>query len=65
MRITPMLALLLVAACAGNREAETGQARVRDTVLTASDTLTPQDTLDRARRAIPDTSEGLDTTSRR
>ncbi|HEX6104271.1 MAG TPA: hypothetical protein VFZ26_01725 [Gemmatimonadales bacterium] len=65
MRITPMLVLILVAACAGNREAETAQARVRDTVLTASDTLTPRDTLDRARRAIPDTSEGLDTTSRR
>jgi hypothetical protein len=64
MRLTPILALLLLGGCARNSDTETGQARVRDTTLTAADTLAPDDTLDHARRAIPDTAEGLDTTSR-
>jgi hypothetical protein len=51
--------------CARNSDDRTGQARVRDTTLTPADSLSPNDTLDRARRAVPDTAGGLDTTSRR
>jgi hypothetical protein len=64
MRITPVLALLLVTGCARNSDTEEGM-RVRDTTLTAADTTAPEDTLDRARRAVPDTTGDLDTTSRR
>jgi hypothetical protein len=65
MRLTTILALLLLAGCARNSNPETEQVRVRDTTLTAADTLAPDDTLDRGRRTIPDTAEDLDTTSRR
>lgn len=64
----PLLAVALMLpglACARNSDDRTGQARVRDTTLTPADTLSPDDTLDRARRAVPDTAGGLDTTSRR
>ena len=65
MRIIVLVALLLVGGCARNADTETEEARVRDTTVTASDTLAPDDTVDRARRAIPDTAGDLDTTSRR
>jgi hypothetical protein len=66
MRYALLVALLALAGCAGNRaEDEEGAARIHDTTLTAGDTLAPDDTLDRSRRAVPDTAGGLDTTSRR
>jgi len=65
MRIIALVALLLVGGCARNADTETGETRVRDTTLTASDSLAPDDTLDRGRRALPDTAGDLDTTSRR
>jgi hypothetical protein len=66
MRIAPLLTLLCLGlGCARNSDDQTGQARVRDTTLTAADTLSPDDTLDRARRVAPDTAGDLDTTSRR
>ena len=64
----PTLAMaltLLSLGCARNSDDRAGQARVRDTTLVAADSLSPDDTLDRARRAAPDTAGGLDTTSRR
>jgi hypothetical protein len=66
MRLATLFALLALAGCAGNR-AEDGQgaARVRDTTLTSADTLAPGDTLDRARRPVPDTAITVDTTSNR
>ena len=65
MRIRTLIAFLVVAGCARNADTETEQTRVRDTTLTAGDTIAPDDTLDRNRRAVPDTAGGLDTTSRR
>jgi hypothetical protein len=62
---TLAIALTLALGCARNSDDRTGQARVRDTTLTPADSLSPNDTLDRARRAVPDTAGGLDTTSRR
>ena len=44
MRITPLLALLLVTGCARNSGAAEEETRVRDTSLTPSDTLAPDDT---------------------
>jgi hypothetical protein len=66
MRLTPLLALLALAGCAGNRaEDDQGAARVRDTTMTSADTLAPDDTLDRARRPVADSSITVDTTSNR
>jgi hypothetical protein len=66
MRYATLFALLALAGCAGNRaEDEQGAARVRDTTMSAGDTLAPDDTLDRTRRAMPDTAGGVDTTSNR
>ena len=56
---------LLGHGCARNSDDGAGRARVRDTTLTAADTIAPGDTLDRARRVVPDTAGALDTTSRR
>ena len=64
MRLPSLLVLLLLGGCARNSDRDTADARIRDTVLTAADTVTPNDTLDHARRAVPDTVGGLDTTSR-
>jgi hypothetical protein len=65
MRITLVLTALQLAACARNSDTEAGRERLRDTTLTPADTLAPEDTLDRARPAIPDTTGAPDTTSRR
>jgi hypothetical protein len=65
MRLLCILPMFLVSACARNPDPEDENMRVRDTTLTAADTLAPDDTLDRARRAVPDTAGDLDTTSRR
>lgn len=65
MRITYLIALLSVVGCARNADTEATGTRVRDTSITAADTVPSEDTLDRARRAIPDTAGDLDTTSRR
>ena len=51
-----LVMLVLLVACARNRDSGAGETRVRDTTA---------DTLDRIRPAIPDTAGGLDTTSRR
>ena len=65
MQFTYLLALFLLVACARNPDTEDENTRVRDTTLTAADTITPDDTLDRTRRVVPDTGGDLDTTSRR
>jgi hypothetical protein len=65
MRFIMLVALFALAGCARNRADEEENVRIRDTTLTAGDTLAPEDTVDRARRAIPDTAGALDTTSRR
>jgi hypothetical protein len=65
MRFTMLVALLALAGCARNKADDQENVRIRDTTLTAADTLAPEDTMDRARRAIPDTAGALDTTSRR
>jgi hypothetical protein len=65
MRFAMLVALLALAGCARNRVDDEENTRVRDSTLTARDTLAPDDTLDRGRRAMPDTAGGLDTTSRR
>jgi predicted component of type VI protein secretion system len=65
MRFTMLVALLVLAGCAGNKADDKENVRIRDTTVTAGDTLAPDDTLDRARRAMPDTAGALDTTSRR
>jgi hypothetical protein len=64
MRFAMLVALLALAGCARNR-ADEENVRIRDTTLTAGDTLAPEDTMDRARRTVPDTAGALDTTSRR
>ncbi len=56
---------MVLAGCAGNRSSDDEAVRVRDSAFTASDTLSPDDTLYRERRVVPDTVGGLDTTSRR
>jgi hypothetical protein len=65
MRFAMLVALLALAGCARNRPNDEENVRIRDTTLTAGDTLAPEDTVDRARRAMPDTAGALDTTSRR
>jgi hypothetical protein len=56
------LALLLSTACARNQENETADpnnaetARIRDTTLTAKDTLAPADTLPHIRDSLPDST---------
>lgn len=64
MRLISFVVLLLIS-CARNADTDADESRVRDTTLTAADTVNPGDTLDRARRPVPDTAGGLDTTSRR
>jgi hypothetical protein len=65
MRFTMLVALLALAGCAGNKADDKENVRIRDTTVTAGDTLAPADTMDRSRRAMPDTAGALDTTSRR
>jgi predicted component of type VI protein secretion system len=49
-------ALLVVAACASNRNEEAG-ARIEDTTITAGDTLNPNDTLPRIRDSVMDSAQ--------
>ncbi|MBA3345993.1 MAG: hypothetical protein H0T44_11995 [Gemmatimonadales bacterium] len=66
MRIlSAVVGVMVLAGCAGNRSSDDEAVRVRDSAFTASDTLSPDDTLYRERRVVPDTVGGLDTTSRR
>jgi hypothetical protein len=66
MRWMVLATIMAVAtACAGNQSKDEQGTRVRDTALTVEDSLNPSDTLDRARRVVPDSSVGLDTTSAR
>jgi hypothetical protein len=65
MRFAMLVALLAIAGCARNRAEDEENVRVRDSTVTAGDTLAPTDTMDRGRRAMPDTAGALDTTSRR
>jgi hypothetical protein len=65
MRFTMLVALLALAGCAGNKADDKENVRIRDTTVTAGDTLAPEVTSVRARRAIPDTAGAVDTTSRR
>jgi predicted component of type VI protein secretion system len=51
----------LTFACAGNQSEEAEGMRVLDTALTSRDTLNPSDTLDRARRVVPDSTAVTDT----
>jgi hypothetical protein len=57
--------LAAVTACAGNKTQEEDGSRIRDTALTAEDSISPSDTLDRARRVVPDSAVGPDTTATR
>jgi hypothetical protein len=49
-------ALVIVAACASNRNDEAG-GRIEDTTLTATDTLDPSDTLPRIRDSVMDSAQ--------
>jgi hypothetical protein len=64
MRLALLVALLALG-CARYGSTDEEETRLRDTTLTAADTISPGDTIDRARGANPDTAGGLDTTSRK
>jgi hypothetical protein len=58
MRPMLLIALLAVAlGCARNRGSEAAGARIRDTTLTAQDTINPNDTLPRIRDTVPDSTQ--------
>jgi len=42
--------------CASNNAADEPGARIRDTTLTAQDTINPNDTLPRIRDSVPDST---------
>jgi len=63
--LSAVVGLVVLAGCAGNRSSDDDAVRVRDSAFTESDTLSPDDTVYRERRVVPDTVGGLDTTSRR
>jgi hypothetical protein len=57
--MTRMLLVVWLAtlwACTRNRDAEPAGARIRDTTLTAPDTVNPADTLPRIRDSVPDST---------
>ncbi|MFL5402793.1 MAG: hypothetical protein ACJ8BF_08260 [Gemmatimonadales bacterium] len=57
MRTILLLAALAATfACARNRGSEAAGARIRDTALTARDTVNPNDTLPRIRDTVPDST---------
>ena len=65
MRVTPVLLLgmALAVGCARNQDDAAGapeqeSGRIRDTTLTAKDTLAPADTLPRVRDSVPDSTSG-------
>jgi predicted component of type VI protein secretion system len=53
-----LLAALLTASagCASNRASDEPGARIRDTTLTAQDTVNPNDTLPHIRDSMPDST---------
>lgn len=58
MRGILLIALLAAAsACARNRSSEAAGARIHDTMLTARDTTSPDDTLSRIRDTVPDSTQ--------
>ncbi len=61
--VARVLSLIIVPACARNQEEQPGTpanretARIRDTTLTAKDTLAPGDTLPHIRDTLPDSTD--------
>jgi hypothetical protein len=55
-RVLFLVALATVLGCSRNRDSETAGARIRDTTLTARDTVNPNDTLPRIRDTVPDSA---------
>jgi hypothetical protein len=49
-------ALMVIASCASNRNSDAAGARIRDTTLTARDTMSPSDTLPRIRDSMADST---------
>jgi hypothetical protein len=48
--------VLTSSACASNRNEDAAGARIRDTTLTARDTISPNDTLPRVRDSVRDST---------
>jgi predicted component of type VI protein secretion system len=48
---------MVLGGCASNNAADEPGTRIRDTTLTAQDTINPNDTLPRVRDSVPDSTQ--------
>jgi hypothetical protein len=56
-RMLFFMVLATVLGCSRNRDSDAAGARIRDTTLTARDTVDPNDTLPRIRDTVPDSTQ--------
>ena len=54
--VAGLMSMVLGAGCASNKAADEPGARIRDTTLTAKDTIDPNDTLTHIRDTVPDST---------